>query len=710
MREPTLGRLAVGLAATVLISVGQAEAHGERGTMARAKPVTFYVATNGDDHWTGKRAAPNAQHTDGPFATLARARAAIRQAKTFRAFNGATVLMRGGVYPQAETLTLTAEDGGTSSAPIVWGAYKTETARLVGGREITGFHLVTEEAALSRMEPTCRGHVMQADLKAQGITNYGAIQQDGWNRGGNMNGMEVFFQNKPMQIARWPNTGFATIADVPKEGNGKVIAYSGDRPARWKKAEAGWLHGYWMFDWADSYTPITAVNATAHTITTAGTTDEYGIAKGKRFYALNLLEELDSPGEWYCDRKKGVLYFWPPAPLKTSNVLVSLLDGPLLKLDNAANVTIQGLTIEATRGNGIEINGGKHTRIAGCTIRNTGLKAAIINGGTDNGITGCDIYETGQGGIYLNGGDRKTLMPGGNFAHNNDLHDFSRWIRCYRAGIGVDGVGQRISHNLIYNGPHNGILLGGNDHIIEYNELHDVCRETGDVGAFYLGRDWTMRGNIVRYNYFHHLGGSKAAFGGEGFFDAMGVYLDDAASGTLVQSNVFYKAGRGVLVGGGRDNAVSGNLFVECGPAVSIDARGLGWAKDKIKSGGEWGMYDKLKAVNSNAPPYSTRYPKLATIESHNPAFPDGNSVVGNWCADGKWLELQDGLNDKTVSIENNVVERKPLEISDMGRRNYPLGVLQHFQITTIPFAKIGLVRDASRKKVAPLMRAGDGP
>ena len=101
-----------------------------------------------------------------------------------------------------------------------------------------------------------------------------------------------------------------------------------------------------------------------------------------------------------------------------------------------------------------------------------------------------------------------------------------------------------------------------------------MALETHDVGAFYLGRNYTERGNVVRYNYFHHLGreGVKA----EDLVQA--VYLDDCASGTLVYGNVFYRAGRAAMIGGGRDNTIENNIFVECTPSVHVDARGLGWA------------------------------------------------------------------------------------------------------------------------------------
>ncbi len=589
-----------------------------QSSLARPLIAVFYVAMNGRDTWSGKLSAPNKAGTDGPFATLTRAQQEARSARSgTENFGCARVFVRGGAYSQTQSFTLTQQDSSLSSSlPTLYAAYKDETVRIIGGRDVMGWKLVTDEAVLSRMEPECRGKVMQADLKTQGITDYGEIAPNGQTFAPALHGLEVFFQSKPMQIARWPNKGWSFIADTPKGQNGGMFTYdaakTNDRPARWKNAEDVWLHGYWSFDWADSYTKIKSVDTAAHAIYTQEPHGAYGYTKGKRFYALNVLEELDSPGEWYLDRKAGILYFWPTAPITDAErVTVSLLDAPLLRLDGASNITVQGFTLEDTRGTAVEITGGEHNRIAACTIRNTGLVGISIDGGKDNGVDSSTLYDTGQGGIKLNGGDRKTLVAAGNFAHNNEIRDYSRWVRCYRPAVEVNGVGNRVSHNLIYNGPHNAIQLSGNEHVIEYNDAHNVCRETGDVGAFYMGRDWTMRGNVIRYNFFHNLGGSKSEFGGEGFFDAMGVYLDDAASGTTVLGNVFYKAGRGVLLGGGRDNAIDNNLFIECSPSVHVDARGIELGQKVHRTGRR--VADAAEARGSGLPEATVQCPLSET-------------------------------------------------------------------------------------------------
>lgn len=106
--------------------------------------VTYYVATNGSDQWAGKLPAPNAAKTDGPFASIERARNAIRQLKAQPGgLKGpVTVQIRGGTYYIPAAIRFTAEDSGTAEAPISYEAYPGEEPILSGGRRITGFRPV----------------------------------------------------------------------------------------------------------------------------------------------------------------------------------------------------------------------------------------------------------------------------------------------------------------------------------------------------------------------------------------------------------------------------------------------------------------------------------------------------------------------------------------------------------------------------------------
>ena len=367
-------------------------------------------------------------------------------------------------------------------------------------------------------------------------------------------GLELFFGDRPMTLARWPNRGWAHVGAATPAKATDEFAFAGDRPARWAKSPDAWVYGYWTYDWADSYEHVASIDMATHTIHTDPPTPPYGYKAGQRWRVVNVLEELDEPGEWYLDRSTGILYFWPPADIHSAETVVSIMDTPLLATQGASYLQFRDLRFEVTRGDGIVITGGTHDIVSHCVIANIGNRAVSIVGGSNNGVEDSEIRDTGDGGILLEGGDRKTLTPGGHFAVRNHIHDFSRWARTYSPAIQLRGVGNRVVGNTIDHAPHNAILVAGNDHLIEGNDIHSVAMETGDVGAYYLGRDWTERGNTVRGNFFHNLGTG----------DVNAVYLDDCASGSIITDNVIRGAHRGVMIGGGRDNLIAGNKFLDC--------------------------------------------------------------------------------------------------------------------------------------------------
>ena len=200
-------------------------------------------------------------------------------------------------------------------------------------------------------------------------------------------------------------------------------------------------------------------------------------------------------------------------------------------------------------------------------------------------------------------GNRATLTSGTNFALANTISQFSRLSWTYKPAIKVEGVGNSIRHNLIHDGPHSAVLLYGNKHIFEYNEIHHVCTDTADAGAVYMGRDWTFRGNIFRYNYFHDIEM------GPGVIDTTatgvnGLYLDDLTSGCTVVGNLFYSCRGAMVIGGGRDNIVNNNMFLKCTDySIYADERALGYAADWITNAGSV-LWTALNAMPYRVPPW----------------------------------------------------------------------------------------------------------
>ena len=658
----------------------------------------FYVSATGKDEWSGRLATADGKD-GGPFATLQKARDTIRQLKASAGLpeGGVTVWIGPGTYSLSQGLELTAEDSGAAAKPVVYRATAEGQVRITGGRTVAGWQKVDDSAILNRLEAAAHGKVLQADLKAQGVSDFGKLRSRGFGRSTAPAGLELFFKDQPMTLARWPNRDFVKIAGSPEPAGdehggtmGKLPAgfyYEDNRPSRWADTDDVWVHGYWAYDWANSYEHVASIDKEKHLIKTSPPHGNYGFRTGQRFYFLNILEELDEPGEWYLDRQSGVLYFWPPAALNEGDVTVSLVESPLLSLDNASHIELRGLTVECTRADGVSIEGGSGSRVAACTIRNVGNSGVTVNDGDNHGVEDCVISEAGDGGISLTGGDRRSLTACGHYARNNHLHHIARWSRCYAPAIAMTGVGIRAANNLIHDHPHCAILFWGNEHVIELNEIHHVCLETGDVGAIYTGRDYTFRGNVIRHNFIHHTGGVGMG--------SMGIYMDDCVSGTEIRGNILWKLHRAVFLGGGRDFKVENNIFIDCDPAVELDGRGMSkspvWHDMVYKT-----MNRRLEDVKWREPPYRTRYPQLADLEPYyakDDGVPPGNVLVRhNLCVGSELLKITWGATPAAVESKDNLVNLDPLFI-DPANGNFRLkpdspAYTQGFQ--PIPFDTIG--------------------
>ncbi|MBD3180664.1 hypothetical protein GF312_00125 [Candidatus Poribacteria bacterium] len=626
------------------MEVNQMSAHG------KSPGLVLYVSRDGDDKWSGRLQKPESDGSDGPFATLEKARDEIRKIKEAGDMpkGGVAVEIMGGTYHLDKPFVLNQQDSGTKDSPISYTSKLDQQVKISGGKVVNNFQKITDPEILDQLTPEARGNVYQADLKELGINDYGNV------KGG---GLELFFKDKPMMLSRWPNEGFIRITDLvggdPVNVRGtkgdKIgkFMYDTDRPNRWKAEKDVWVHGYWFWDWSDQRHRVESIDTEKGIISVEPPYHGYGYRVGQWFYAFNLLSEIDIPGEWYLDRQDGILYFWPPESIDEGEAVVSVTDS-LVEMNNVSNVTMQDITFEACRGNAISISGGAKNLINACTLRNLGSWAVRISGGTENGVVGCDIYETGNGGIGMSGGERKTLTPANHYAENNNIHNYGRWNRMYQPGIAMSGVGIRARHNLIHNAPHMAIMFSGNDHLMEFNEIHSVCYESNDAGAIYSGRDWTMRGTVIQYNYMHHVNG----FEGRG---CVGVYLDDMFCGTKIYGNVFYKVTRAAFIGGGRDCIVENNIFVDCNPALHIDARAMGWASYHVGTT----MTDRLNDMPYKNELWSSRYPALVDILEDEPAAPKGNVVARNISVGGRW----DGVYDQArpyVKFEDNLIDQDP--------------------------------------------------
>ena len=212
----------------------------------------FYIATNGNDAWSGQLPTPNSDGTDGPFATLEAAQNAIRSLKSGSGLpvGGIRVNLRRGRYMRQSPFTLGQNwspeggyDSGTPDSPIIYQAYPGETPVIVGGMSVTGFQAVTDPVILARLASAARTNVLVANIVAQGITNIIPLARHGFGLWWNWTGQnELFFQDQPMQLARWPNTNWLHIASSPSPGTDS-FGYNGSNPSTWTSLNDVWIAG-----------------------------------------------------------------------------------------------------------------------------------------------------------------------------------------------------------------------------------------------------------------------------------------------------------------------------------------------------------------------------------------------------------------------------------------------------------------------------------
>ena len=541
---------------------------------APAAETLLFVACDGNDQWSGRQARPNADASDGPLATLAAARDALRKLRDVEGKlpGPVRVVVGVGTYYLGETLRLGPDDSGTTEAPITYEARSDEEVVLSGGRAITGW------------KPH-QGKIYRSDVRK--------LFPEGFRL------RHLFYNAKRLPVARVPNVdpqhprtgGWSYVVetypvadyDPAKMDRGwfkpydpvlkKHLLYDTTEidAADWSHPELAEVSIFPWQCWNNNIVSVQSIDPKKGLIEMADKGASYKIICGNRFFVQNVFEELDAPGEWYHDAESGTLYLWPPDnSLPEATVVAAVLDSIVQIMGDArakrpvTHVRLAGFHLEACAGRAVVLDVAENCTIARSTIRGTGAEAVWLGSRARAcRVLGNDISDTGCGGVEFARGGRENLVS------NNHIHHFSEVYR-HRAGIKVRGEKNVVSHNLVHDCPRSGIFFGGSENVVELNDVHHVNLEACDsamVGMFAGSYDRAagQHGNVIRFNRISNSEGYCMVCPGQWTtpHHTMGIRMDDCGSNATIYGNLIIGAVRGVHLHSGSNNTVKNNVLIE---------------------------------------------------------------------------------------------------------------------------------------------------
>lgn len=561
---------------------------------AQASASAIYVSPTGDDSAAGTLSAP--------LKTLAAAKEKVKEVNEA----GVTVYFTEGTYPMTEAVEFWSDDSGSADKPI---AYKA----LDGARVVFSGGITLDN---SKFTDSDNDGIYEYDLSA--VEDLGILPYSGGESGSYS--VELFSNEEPMTIAKYPNTGYITIAEsdiVSMDGNYTLKAPEGKAQAWAQEADAR-AFGHWSNNYSATKYKLT-VDGESGTFSTntRASGEAYNVKAGQNYYVYNMFCELDEAGEYYIDRNAKKLYY-KPTDLNSETLVLSVMADSFIKNTSAKYITFDGLTFEYGRKGGYERNDNQttetnknasYTSIKNCTFKNL-AGTAVYYSGENSEISGNTIKNV-DAGIKVSAGNMNTLASANVKINNNTISGFSRIKGNYAAAVNVMGCGNTVSGNEIFDGPHNAIEFSGNDHIISNNDIHDVLLACSDMGAIYshIGnnpKNYGFRGTRIINNYIHNLGmKANEAYQPYNFTGAgshrYAVYLDGAC-GDVIKNNIFLKTEYGVCVNSGRDNDVVNNLFAEVTSPVLMTSLSAGQTSEltgtelkKFLYSGGWGIGDAHK-------------------------------------------------------------------------------------------------------------------
>lgn len=545
--------------------------------VAASLNADFYVSPDGSDMWSGTLCDPDGQG-DGPFATLVRARDAVRELKKTRS-GDIVVLIRGGSYQLNETVIFRVEDGGDGASTITYAAYPGENPVLSSGRQIRDWKQAPSD--LPGLPKAARGRIRVAHVSGSFNTLY-----DG-------TGM----------LPRAQSEGF-----IPTEDGSKTeIHFPKGKLKEWSNLSDVEIIVRPHHAWISNILPLASVDEAGGIATTAveatyAMNRLHFLRDTPNCWVENVLEELDQPGEWVLNTEEGKLYLWPrnETPVLAPQLLELIrVEGDVDFLGPTdvpvRNLVFRGLTFMhgdrytmaeddaglqhdwdfLDKANSlVRLRGTENCVVEDCDFAHSGSGAIRVDlHGMNNTISGNHIEHMGGGGILLCGyGPGTKDVNRRNLVYNNHIHHVGQ-IYTHSPGIFIWQSGEnRVANNLIHNTPYSGMIVSGcmthfferaddrelartirwhevrggagrrtddetlpykhtHDNMIEYNEIHHVMEKMGDGNGIYVRG--AGAGNVLRRNYVHHLVAPMHM--------QAGLRTDGGQRDTLITENIVYK-------------------------------------------------------------------------------------------------------------------------------------------------------------------------
>ena len=538
----------------------------------------IYVSKSGNDNGDGSESSP--------FATIEKAKEKVKELKSI-VMGDIIVEIDEGEYRTEQEIAFNEEDSGTNqNQKIIYKAKDGAKVVFTGGKaiETSLFKKVTDETILNKVSKKVADNLVSLNLTEAGIDSSYVNYIDNLKANDSMATFfletDFYLNGNRQSLASWPDSGEAEMT-VSETGDGKtILGFSGKDTSAWSGAKNivlnGKMNAVWKRDW------VIAQSADINGVTVNKPVSNFTISavtvSERKAKALNLLEEITIPGEWYIDTDTMTMYYYPPHDLTSADIFeISYVKDSILTIENAKNIEISGIEITKSAytsdvintdqmysgGNGIKILNSENISISDCKIYDVGGHG-IGALGTDIKIDGCAISNTGRNGIYFGGGGNTYTLESGNNAITNcriadagtKYGDNSSVAIC----TNYKNTGLKISNNIIHNTWNNAIRYDGMETEISYNEIYNVSNNSSDAGAIYTGRSWSAFGTSIKNNYIHDYGTLQS------IHRATGVYIDDMSSGANIENNIIVPNnttdGEGIFVNMGTHNNITGNIIM----------------------------------------------------------------------------------------------------------------------------------------------------